>query len=134
VLNDLIGGQVEAHFGLLPGMLPHIKSGKLRAIAVTTRTRVDTLPDVPTIAESGFPDYEINSWQGIFVPAGTPQDVVAKLNSSIVRIVQDPEFKALMLKEGAEPVGSSVSQFTALVSSEVTKWAKVAKESGATAD
>ena len=134
VLNDLIGGQVEAHFGLVPGMLPHIKSGKLRAIAVTTRTRVATLPDVPTLAESGLPDYEINSWQGIFVPSGTPPDVVSKLNESIVRIVQDPEFRALMVKEGAEPIGSSVSQFTTMVASEVSKWAKVAKESGATAD
>lgn len=134
VLNDLLSGQVEAHFGLVPGMMPHIKSGKLRALAVTTRTRIASLPDVPTVAESGYPDFEINSWQGIFAPAGTPADIVAKLNEAIMRNVQDPEFKALLAKEGAEPVGSSVTQFTAWVSGEVSKWAKVVKESGAQPD
>lgn len=134
VLNDLLAGQVDAHFGLVPGMMPHIKSGKLRALAVTTKNRIASLPDVPTVAESGYPDFEINSWQGIFAPAGTPPDIVAKLNEAIVRNVQDPEFKALLAKEGAEPVGSSVAQFTAWVGSEVSKWAKVVKESGAQAD
>ena len=82
VLNDLLAGQVDAHFGLVPGMLPYIKSGKLRALAVTTKTRVASLPDVPTIMELGYPNYEINSWQGLFAPANTPPEIIAKLHEA----------------------------------------------------
>ncbi|MBP7567212.1 MAG: tripartite tricarboxylate transporter substrate binding protein, partial [Burkholderiaceae bacterium] len=83
-VNDLLAGHVQAHFGLLPAMLPHIKTGKLRAIAVTTETRAPSLPDVPTVAEAGLPGYEINSWQGLFAPAKTPPDVVRKLSDTLV--------------------------------------------------
>ncbi|HEY9281045.1 MAG TPA: tripartite tricarboxylate transporter substrate binding protein [Eoetvoesiella sp.] len=132
VLNDLLAGHVNAHFGLLPAMLPHIKSGKLRAIAVTTEERAPSLPDIPTIAESGFPAFEINSWQGIFAPANTPPEVIRKLSDTMLSIINDPAFKAVLLKEGSEPVGSSVQQFTQHVNKEVAKWARVIKESGAT--
>jgi len=134
VLNDLLAGQVDAHFGLVPGMLPYIKSGKLRALAVTTKTRVASLPDVPTIMELGYPNYEINSWQGLFAPANTPPDIITKLNETTNRILSDPEFRAVLAKEGSDPVGGSVSQFSAHVVSEVNKWAKVVKDSGAQAD
>jgi len=134
VLNDLLAGQVDVHFGLVPGMLPYIKSGKLRALAVTTKTRVASLPDVPTIMELGYPNYEINSWQGLFAPANTPPDIIAKLNETTNRILSDPEFRAVLAKEGSDPVGGSVSQFSAHVVSEVNKWAKVVKDSGAQAD
>lgn len=134
VLNDLLAGQVDAHFGLVPGMLPYIKSGKLRALAVTTKTRVASLPDVPTIMELGYPNYEINSWQGLFAPANTPPDIIAKLNEAANRILGDPEFRGVLAKEGSEPVGGSTSQFSAHVVSEVNKWAKVVKDSGAQAD
>jgi tripartite-type tricarboxylate transporter receptor subunit TctC len=134
VLNDLLAGQVDAHFGLVPGMLPYIKSGKLRALAVTTKTRVASLPDVPTIMELGYPNYEINSWQGLFAPANTPPDIITKLNETTNRILSDPEFRAVLAKEGSDPVGGSVSQFSAHVLSEVNKWAKVVKDSGAQAD
>jgi len=134
VLNDLLAGQVDAHFGLVPGMLPYIKSGKLRALAVTTKTRVASLPDVPTIMELGYPNYEINSWQGLFAPANTPPDIVNKLNETTNRILSDPEFRAVLAKEGSDAVGGSASQFTAHVINEVNKWAKVVKDSGAQAD
>jgi tripartite-type tricarboxylate transporter receptor subunit TctC len=115
-------------------MLPYIKSGKLRALAVTTKTRVASLPDVPTIMELGYPNYEINSWQGLFAPANTPPDIIAKLNETTNRILSDPEFRAVLAKEGSDPVGGSASQFTAHVINEVNKWAKVVKDSGAQAD
>jgi tripartite-type tricarboxylate transporter receptor subunit TctC len=134
VLNDLLAGQVDAHFGLVPGMLPYIKSGKLRALAVTTKTRVASLPDVPTIMELGYPNYEINSWQGLFAPANTPPDIITKLTETTNRILSDPEFRAVLAKEGSDPVGGSVSQFTTHVVGEVNKWAKVVKDSGAQAD
>lgn len=134
VLNDLLGGQVDAHFGLVPGMLPYIKSGKLRALAVTTKTRVATLPDVPTIMEMGYPNYEINSWQGLFAPANTPTEIIVKLNEAANRILGDPEFRGVLAREGSEPVGGSSSQFAAHVVSEVNKWTKVVKDSGAQAD
>lgn len=134
VLNDLLAGQVDAHFGLVPGMLPYIKSGKLRALAVTTKTRVASLPDVPTMMELDYPNYEINSWQGLFAPANTPPEIIAKLNEATNRILSDAEFRALLAKEGSEPVGGSVSQFTSHVANEVNKWAKVVKDSGAQAD
>ncbi|MBU3576200.1 tripartite tricarboxylate transporter substrate binding protein [Polynucleobacter sp. UK-Mo-2m-Kol15] len=134
VLNDLLAGQVDAHFGLVPGMLPYIKSGKLRALAVTTKTRVASLPDVPTIMELGYPNYEINSWQGLFAPANTPPDIITKLNETTNRILSDPEFRAVLAKEGSDPVGGSISQFSTHVVSEVNKWAKVVKDSGAQAD
>ena len=134
VLNDLLAGQVDAHFGLVPGMLPYIKSGKLRALAVTTKTRVASLPDVPTIMELDYPNYEINSWQGLFAPANTSPEIIAKLDEATNRILSDPEFRAVLAKEGSEPVGGSVSQFTTHVTNEVNKWAKVVKESGAQAD
>jgi tripartite-type tricarboxylate transporter receptor subunit TctC len=134
VLNDLLAGQVDAHFGLVPGMLPYIKSGKLRPLAVTTKTRVASLPDVPTIMESGYSNYEINSWQGLFAPANTPPEIIAKLNELTNQILNDPEFRAILAKEGSEPVGGTTAQFTTHVVNEVNKWAKVVKESGAQAD
>lgn len=134
VLNDLLAGQVDAHFGLVPGMLPYIKSGKLRALAVTTKTRVASLPDVPTIMELGYPNYEINSWQGLFAPANTPPEIITRLNETTNRILSDPEFRAVLAKEGSDPVGGSVSQFSAHVVGEINKWAKVVKDSGAQAD
>jgi tripartite-type tricarboxylate transporter receptor subunit TctC len=134
VLNDLLAGQVDAHFGLVPGMLPYIKSGKLRALAVTTKTRVASLPEVPTIMELGYPNYEINSWQGLFAPANTPPEIIAKLHEATSQILNDSEFRGVLTKEGSEPVGGSVAQFTTHVTNEVNKWAKVVKDSGAQAD
>jgi tripartite-type tricarboxylate transporter receptor subunit TctC len=128
--NALLGGHVKIYFALVPAVLQHVKAGTLRALAVTTERRLPYLPDAPTIAESGFPGYEISSWQGVFAPAGTPKDVVAKINGELVRMVNAPEVRARMSLEGAEPVGSAPDQFAARVQSEIAKWAKVMKDAG----
>jgi tripartite-type tricarboxylate transporter receptor subunit TctC len=130
VMNALIGGHVKVYFSLVPTVSQHIKAGTLRALAVTTERRLPYLPDLPTIAEQGFPGYEVNSWQGIFAPAGTPKDVIAKIGSEAVRILNTPQVRQRIRQEGAEPVGSSPQEFTGRVASEIAKWTKVAKDAG----
>jgi tripartite-type tricarboxylate transporter receptor subunit TctC len=128
--NAMLGGHVKIYFALVPAVLQHVKAGSLRALAVTTEKRLPYLPDVPTIAELGFPGYEINSWQGVLAPAGTPNDVVTKINGELVHLVNSPEVRARMAQEGADPVGSTPDQFAERVKSEITKWTKVIKASG----
>jgi tripartite-type tricarboxylate transporter receptor subunit TctC len=128
--NAMLGGHVKIYFALVPAVLQHVRAGSLRALAVTTEKRLPYLPDVPTIAEQGFPGYEISSWQGVLAPAGTPKDVVAKINGELVRLVAAPEVRARMAHEGADPVGSTPDQFAERVQSEITKWTKVIKASG----
>jgi tripartite-type tricarboxylate transporter receptor subunit TctC len=99
-------------------------------LAVTTEKRLPYLPDVPTIAESGFPAYEISSWQGVFAPAATRPDVVAKINSELLALLKTPAMRERMAREGADPVGSTPQQFSQRVASEVEKWSKVAKAAG----
>jgi tripartite-type tricarboxylate transporter receptor subunit TctC len=129
-MNSLMGGHVKIYFALVPAVLQHIKAGTLRAIAVTTEERLPYLPDVPTIAELGFPGYEISSWQGVFAPAGTPKDVVAKINGELVRMLNVPEVRRRISQEGADPVGSTPDAFANRVKNEITKWTKVIKTSG----
>lgn len=133
-MTDLLGGHVSVNFGLLPPLLPQVKAGKLRALAVTMARRVAVLPELPTIAESGYPDYEINSWQGMLAPGATPKEVITRLNVEIVRIIGLPEVRDRLAADGAEPIASSPEQFAAHLRAEVAKWAKVVKESGARAD
>ena len=130
VMNSLMGGHVKIYFALVPAVLQHIKTGALRAIAVTTEERLPYLPDVPTIAELGFPGYEISSWQGVFAPAGTPKDVVGKINGELVRMLNVPEIRRRISQEGADPVGSTPDAFATRVKNEITKWTKVIKTSG----
>ena len=129
-MNSLMGGHVKIYFALVPAVLQHIKTGGLRAIAVTTEERLPYLPDVPTIAELGFPGYEISSWQGVFAPAGTPKDVVGKINGELVRMLNVPEIRRRISQEGADPVGSTPDAFATRVRNEITKWTKVIKTSG----
>ena len=129
-MNSLMGGHVKIYFALVPAVLQHIKAGTLRAIAVTTEQRLSYLPDVPTIAELGFPGYEISSWQGVFAPAGTPKDVVVKINGELVRMLNVPEVRRRISQEGADPVGSTPDAFANRVKNEITKWTKVIKTSG----
>jgi tripartite-type tricarboxylate transporter receptor subunit TctC len=129
-MNAFLGGHVKIYFALVPAVLQHVKAGTLRALAVTTEQRLPYLPEVPTIAEQGFPGYEISSWQGVFAPAGTPKHVVDKINGELVRMVSAPEVRARMSQEGADPVGSSPDQFAARVKSEIAKWSKVIKAAG----
>ena len=133
-LVDLIGGQVQVMFDNLPSALPHVKSGKLRAVAVTSTKRAPALPDVPTIAESGVPGFEATSWFGILGPAGTPRDVVTKIDAEANKALQSSEMKEKLLSQGAEAAGGSPEQFGDYIKSETVKWAKVVKESGAKVD
>jgi tripartite-type tricarboxylate transporter receptor subunit TctC len=130
VYNALLGGHIKVHFSLVPSGIAHVRAGTLRVLAVTTEQRLPYLPDVPTVAESGFPAYEISSWQGVFAPAGTRPDVVTKINSELIELLKTPAMRERMAREGADPVGSSPQQFGARVASEVEKWAKVAKAAG----
>jgi tripartite-type tricarboxylate transporter receptor subunit TctC len=129
-MNAFLGGHVKIYFALVPAVLQHVRAGKLRAIAVTSEQRLPYLPEVPTIAEQGFPGYEISSWQGVFAPAGTPKEVIAKINGELVRLVRTPEVRERMAREGADPVGSTAIEFEARVRSELAKWAKVVKAAG----
>jgi tripartite-type tricarboxylate transporter receptor subunit TctC len=129
-MNAFLGGHIKIYFALVPAVLQHVKAGSLRAIAVTTEQRLPYLPDVPTIAESGFPGYEISSWQGVFAPGGTPRDVVGKINGEVVRLLSVPEVRARISLEGADPVGSSPEAFTERVKSEIAKWTRVARSAG----
>jgi len=134
VMNALLGGHIKIYFSLVPTVLQHIKSGTLRALAVSTEKRLPYLPDVPTVAESGYPAYEMNSWQAAFAPAGTPKDVVTKINGEIVRMLRTPEARERMAREGADPVGNTPEELAKRLESEVAKWAKVVKETGLTAN
>ena len=133
-LQDVVSGQVTMTFDNITTAWPLAKAGKLRALAVTTAKRSPIAPDVPTLAEAGLAGYEIGSWQGVFAPAGTPVDVVKRLNAEIVKIINMPDVREKLVGLGAEPVGNTPDEFAALVKSEVVKWAAVVKQSGARVD
>lgn len=133
-LVDTIAGQVDAFFPTIISGLPQVKSGKVRLIGVTTLKRAALVPDVPTIAEQGYPGYEVNGWYGMLVPAGTPKDVVAFLNREVANVLRSQEGREKLAAEGAEGVGNTPEQFAAYMLSEAAKWDKVVKQSGARAD
>lgn len=129
-LIDVVSGQVSMTFASLLSGQPHQKSGRLRALAVTGAKRARAVPDLPTMAEAGVKDYESATWYGILAPAGTPADIVGKLNNGIVAILRQPDIAEHLSHEGAEPVGNSPQQFGAFIRSEIAKWAKVIKAAG----
>ncbi len=131
---DLIGGRVQVMFDSIASALPHVRAGKLRAIAVASNTRWSLLPNVPTVAESGLPGYSAHSWLGIFVPAGTPQSVVERLQDDLVAAIDDPAAQARLIEAGFEPKSSTQEAFAKLVREEIEKWRPVVKMSGATPD
>jgi tripartite-type tricarboxylate transporter receptor subunit TctC len=131
VISDLLGGQVALTFATLPSVMPYVKADRLRAVAMTTTKRWPGLPAVPTIAESGFPGFEISTWIGLLAPAGTPKDIVGKLHGEVVRILKLPDMRARFDGLGMEQVGDTPEQFAAYIRSELAKYAKVVKESGA---
>ena len=112
-------------------VLPHAKSGRLRALAITSSQRSDVIADVPTIAESGVPGYDASQWYGILAPAGTPEAVIARLNAECLKLVRGPEFTARLVKDASVPLGSTPAEFGAFLKSEIDKWARVIKTSGA---
>lgn len=133
-MNDLLGNQVNIMFDNLPSAIPHVRAGKLRALAVTTAKRSPDLPDVPTIAEAGVPGYEATSWFGLFAPAATPAPVKAELHAALVKVLAHPDVKKKIDEQGGEPMSESPEQFAAFILKETQKWAKVVKDSGASAD
>lgn len=133
-MQDLIGGRVDLMFDNLASSLSQVKGGRVRALAVTTPKRTKLAPELPTIAESGLPGFDISTWFGIFVPAGTPRPVVDRLHAEFTRALAAPDVREKMLALGAEPVGSTPEQFTAYVKAEAAKYAKLVRTSGAKVD
>jgi tripartite-type tricarboxylate transporter receptor subunit TctC len=133
-LTDLLGGQVQLMFDNLPSSMPHIKAGKLRPLAVTSLQRSPALPDIPTIAESGLAGFDASSWFALFAPAGTPKDIITKLNAELQVILQMPEVRVKFAEQGAEPGNFTPEQLGAFTRAEMVKWAKVVKDSGAKVD
>ncbi|MCE9641120.1 MAG: tripartite tricarboxylate transporter substrate binding protein [Betaproteobacteria bacterium] len=131
---DLVGGQVMLAFNTAPPIMPHIQSGRVRAIAVTMDKRVGALPDVPTIAESGVPGYQMSTWYGAVIQAKTPRDIVVKLNQEMIKALALPDIKERMAGLGADVVGNTMEEFAALIKVEVAKYTKVAHTAGIVAD
>lgn len=133
-LTGLIGGEIGFIFGNMLPALPHVKSRRLRGLAVTSARRSSMLARVPTVAESGVPGYESDEWYGVVAPAGTPGNIVARLSKEIARIAHLPELKEQFENEASDPVGSTAAQFAAFIKQEQEKWARVIKISGARAE
>jgi len=131
-MNDVLGGQVKVSFVGVPNALPNLMSGKLRALAVSTRKRYADLPDVPTLDESGVSGYDATIWLGLLAPPGTPRDVVQKINGTVTRILSTPEARKLMASAGVDVATSTPEEFGALMQSELDRWGKVVRATGAT--
>ena len=133
-LNDLLGGQVQLMFDAIPPALPHMQTGRVRALAITSAQRTAALPDMPTIAEAGVPGYAYDSWFAIFAPARTPPAIIDKLNREIVRIVHEPDVRERFIQMGVDPLGTTPAQLGAHVRSEIARWTKVVRERGIRAE
>ena len=133
-LKDLLTGRVQFMFATIPSVIAHIKAGNLTAVAVSSVRRSRSMPDVPTVAEKGFPGFEAGSWFGFFAPKGTPREVVDTLNKAVNEIIAEKAVESRMIDEGADPAAGTPEKFGAFVKSENEKWAKVVRESGAKVD
>ena len=133
-VNDVLGGQVQLYMSSVPSALSFIKGGKLRALVVTSAQRVNDLPNVPTINESGYKGFDATTWFGLLAPAGTPQPIVAKLNAEVNRILQLAEVRQKIDSEGAIAMGGSSEEFTALLKRDIGRWGQIVKDSGAKLD
>jgi tripartite-type tricarboxylate transporter receptor subunit TctC len=131
---DLVGGQVSLMIGDLPTLLPLVRSGKLKALAVANAKRLARLPELPTVAESGFPGFVVISWQGLFAPAGTPIAIVARLHAEAVKVLNAPDVRDRLIEAGNEIVAAGPQEYAAHVRDEMTKWTAVAKATGAKVD
>ena len=129
-MTDLLGGQVQLMFNNLVEVLPHLKSGKIRPLAVGTAKRTPALPDLPTVAESGLPGYEMQLWYGLVAPAGTPPAIVNKLNEVVRKMQEQTQVKARLFTMGADPVSMTPAEFGALIKREGEKWSRVVKQAG----
>jgi tripartite-type tricarboxylate transporter receptor subunit TctC len=133
-VTDLLGGQVDYMFDSITSAAPHIRSGKLRAIGVTTLKRSSALPEVPAIAEAGLPGYELSPWFAVYMPAGTPQPIVDKMNAALLEAMKLPEVRARFASIGAEPIGSTPQQLATHLAAEMAKWGKIIQDRGIRAD
>lgn len=127
---ELIAGQTSVMFPNMPGVIGHARSGKLRALAVTGARRSDAAPDIPTVAESGLPGFEVTAWFGVSAPARTPRTIIDRLNGEMVRALKSPDLREKLLAAGAEPVGTTPEEYTAFVQNEIAKWGKVIRAAG----
>ena len=133
-VTDLIAGQVDVMFDNTPNVLPHVRSGKLKALAVSSKTRTALAPEVPTVDEAGVPGYDVGVWFGVLTVAGTPPEVVKRLNVEMVKILTSPEIKERFGRIGVEVVAGAPEQFSAFLKGEVDRWAKVIREANIKAD
>ena len=133
-MTATVGGQTQLVIGTSVGVLPHVRAGKLRGIAITSPKRSAVAPDIPTFAESGVPGYEHEPWNGMFGPARLPKLVLARVNTTVARILQQPEVKKVFEHDGADVVGNTPEEFGAIIRAEIAKWAKVAKAAGIKAE
>jgi tripartite-type tricarboxylate transporter receptor subunit TctC len=127
-LSEVIAGQVQALFSIALSAIPQVKAGKVRALAITSARRSALAPELPTLAESGFPGFEVVGWFGWLAPAKTPKAIVDRLSAEIVRILKQPDMKERLLTLGADPVASTPQEFTAFIAAEHAKWARVIRE------
>ncbi|MBI4207604.1 MAG: tripartite tricarboxylate transporter substrate binding protein, partial [Betaproteobacteria bacterium] len=126
-LTALLGNQISVFFSTYASALPHVKGGRLRAYAVTSTKRTSTLPDVPTVAESGFPGYEYSTWYGFLAPAGTPRAIIEKLNKAAVGVLKSEKTRERYIAQGVDPIPSTSAQYSAYLKSEIEKWTKVVR-------
>jgi tripartite-type tricarboxylate transporter receptor subunit TctC len=133
-ITELIGGQVQLMFAGIVPIDPHVKAGRVRGIAVSSLKRSTAIPQVPTIAESGLPGFEVVGWYGVLAPARTPPAIVERLHREFLKILQTPEIRDRLTSEGAEPVGNTPAEFTAFLKTDIARWAKVIKAAGAKLD
>ena len=129
-----VSGEVQLGFNNILAVLPHVQSGRLKAIAVTSAKRAATVPDLPTLAEAGVPGYEATSWNGIFAPAKTPRAIIDKINAEVVKILNTPDVREKLIAAGSDPVGSTPEQFLAFVKVELARWGKVIRENNIRAE
>ncbi|NYT79152.1 tripartite tricarboxylate transporter substrate binding protein [Alcaligenaceae bacterium] len=130
-MQDLLAGQISMLFDQVPAVYPHVRAQKVRALGVSTKERSSGAPEIPTIAEQGLPDFEVNVWFGFLAPKGTPRSVIDKVNTNMVAVLNDPDFKTRMTSMGVDTMPSTPEEFQKYLEAETERWGKVAKESGA---
>jgi len=129
-VNALIAGETQVNFSTISTALPHVKTGRLRALAVSTAKRSTAAPDVPTLAESGVRNYDYSSWIGLLAPARTPAAVISRLNAEAVKAIHSPDMKSILAVEASEAVGTTPAEFDSIMKIEVARWIKVVKAAG----
>jgi tripartite-type tricarboxylate transporter receptor subunit TctC len=132
--TGLLGGEIAVYMSSIQPALPMLKAGRVRALGVTSASRMPTLPDVPTIAETGLPGYEVTNWYGVMVPAGVPKDIVSKLHGDLAKVMRSPEVQQRFAAEGGDATPNSPEDFAAFIRKEIAKWAIAVKASGAKVD